>query len=156
MTVKVLVTGGAGYIGSHACKALARAGFEPVVFDNLSTGWKGAVHRGQGGDLGHTVEQSSGQARVHHDGLGPEGVQEREQAVAVGPGGEVGLRGVEQGGDQDLGRLGRDLRAGEGGGEGVADLGGGPVGGRRVGGGAVPEQQGQEAGAGSRGPAEVR
>ena len=46
MTVKVLVTGGAGYIGSHACKALARAGFEPVVFDNLSTGWKGAVKWG--------------------------------------------------------------------------------------------------------------
>jgi UDP-glucose 4-epimerase len=44
--VKVLVTGGAGYIGSHACKALARAGFEPVVFDNLSTGWKQAVKWG--------------------------------------------------------------------------------------------------------------
>jgi UDP-glucose 4-epimerase len=46
MAVKVLVTGGAGYIGAHACKALARAGFEPVVFDNLSTGWKGAVKWG--------------------------------------------------------------------------------------------------------------
>jgi UDP-glucose 4-epimerase len=46
MAVKVLVTGGAGYIGSHACKALARAGFEPVVFDNLSTGWSGAVKWG--------------------------------------------------------------------------------------------------------------
>ena len=46
MAVKVLVTGGAGYIGSHACKALARAGFLPVVFDNLSTGWKGAVQWG--------------------------------------------------------------------------------------------------------------
>ena len=46
MAVKVLVTGGAGYIGSHACKALARAGFQPVVFDNLSTGWKGAVQWG--------------------------------------------------------------------------------------------------------------
>jgi len=46
MAEKVLVTGGAGYIGSHACKALARAGFEPVVFDNLSTGWKGAVRWG--------------------------------------------------------------------------------------------------------------
>jgi UDP-glucose 4-epimerase len=46
MSVKVLVTGGAGYIGAHACKALARAGFEPVVFDNLSTGWKGAVKWG--------------------------------------------------------------------------------------------------------------
>lgn len=46
MSVNVLVTGGAGYIGAHACKALARAGFEPVVFDNLSTGWKGAVKWG--------------------------------------------------------------------------------------------------------------
>jgi UDP-arabinose 4-epimerase len=34
----IFVMGGAGYIGSHACKALARAGHEPVVFDNLSTG----------------------------------------------------------------------------------------------------------------------
>lgn len=46
MTIRVLVTGGAGYIGAHACKALARAGFEPVVFDNLSTGWKDAVRWG--------------------------------------------------------------------------------------------------------------
>lgn len=43
---KVLVTGGAGYIGSHACKALARAGFTPVAFDNLSTGWAEAVRYG--------------------------------------------------------------------------------------------------------------
>ena len=34
----ILVTGGAGYIGSHACKALKLAGFQPVVLDNLSTG----------------------------------------------------------------------------------------------------------------------
>ncbi|RYI24963.1 MAG: UDP-glucose 4-epimerase GalE [Acetobacteraceae bacterium] len=46
MAAKVLVTGGAGYIGSHACKALARAGYEPVVFDNLTTGWRGAVKWG--------------------------------------------------------------------------------------------------------------
>ena len=43
---KVLVTGGAGYIGSHACKALARAGFTPVAFDNQSTGWAEAVRYG--------------------------------------------------------------------------------------------------------------
>lgn len=43
---KVLVSGGAGYIGSHACKALKRAGFEPVTFDNLSTGWASAVKFG--------------------------------------------------------------------------------------------------------------
>ncbi|MBU1345837.1 MAG: UDP-glucose 4-epimerase GalE [Alphaproteobacteria bacterium] len=35
---KVLVTGGAGYVGSHACLALAEAGFAPVVYDNLSNG----------------------------------------------------------------------------------------------------------------------
>lgn len=34
----VLVTGGAGYIGSHTCKALAQAGFRPVTYDNLSEG----------------------------------------------------------------------------------------------------------------------
>lgn len=42
----VLVTGGAGYIGSHACKALSRAGYVPVVLDNLSTGWAEAVKFG--------------------------------------------------------------------------------------------------------------
>jgi UDP-glucose 4-epimerase len=46
MSEKVLVTGGAGYIGAHACKALARSGFTPVVFDNLSTGWSQAVKWG--------------------------------------------------------------------------------------------------------------
>ncbi|QHQ36842.1 UDP-glucose 4-epimerase GalE [Algicella marina] len=43
---KVLVTGGAGYIGSHACKQLAEAGYEPVTYDNLSTGWQDAVKFG--------------------------------------------------------------------------------------------------------------
>ena len=42
----VLVTGGAGYIGSHACKVLKSAGFIPVTFDNLSTGWEEAVKFG--------------------------------------------------------------------------------------------------------------
>lgn len=37
--MKVLVTGGAGYIGSHTCKALAAAGHEVLVYDNLSTGF---------------------------------------------------------------------------------------------------------------------
>lgn len=41
--MRVLVTGGAGFIGSHACKALAEAGALPVVFDNLSTGNADAV-----------------------------------------------------------------------------------------------------------------
>lgn len=42
----ILVTGGAGYIGSHACKLLAQAGYRPVAFDNLSTGWARAVRFG--------------------------------------------------------------------------------------------------------------
>jgi UDP-glucose-4-epimerase GalE len=42
----VLVTGGAGYIGSHACKALARAGFTPIAYDNLTSGHRGAVRWG--------------------------------------------------------------------------------------------------------------
>lgn len=46
MADRVLVTGGAGYIGSHACKALARAGFLPVAFDNLASGWADAVKWG--------------------------------------------------------------------------------------------------------------
>ncbi len=49
----ILVTGGAGYIGSHACKALALAGFVPVTYDNLVTGWQDAVKFGpfEQGDL---------------------------------------------------------------------------------------------------------
>ncbi len=49
----VLVTGGAGYIGSHACKALRAAGYTPVTYDNLCTGWEDAVKFGpfERGDL---------------------------------------------------------------------------------------------------------
>ncbi|WP_170510605.1 UDP-glucose 4-epimerase GalE [Ruegeria arenilitoris] len=49
----ILVTGGAGYIGSHACKALAQAGYVPVTYDNLVTGWQDAVKFGpfEQGDL---------------------------------------------------------------------------------------------------------
>ncbi len=42
----ILVTGGAGYIGSHTCKALAKAGYTPITFDNLSTGHRYAVKWG--------------------------------------------------------------------------------------------------------------
>ena len=44
--MKVLVTGGAGFVGSHACKALAAAGHELVVYDNLATGRADAVRWG--------------------------------------------------------------------------------------------------------------
>lgn len=42
----VLVTGGAGYVGSHCCKAFARNGWQVVVFDDLSRGWREAVQWG--------------------------------------------------------------------------------------------------------------
>lgn len=44
--VKVLVTGGAGYIGSHVCKALAQHGVEPVAFDSLERGHEDLVRWG--------------------------------------------------------------------------------------------------------------
>ncbi|WP_295205549.1 UDP-glucose 4-epimerase GalE [uncultured Brevundimonas sp.] len=42
----VLVTGGAGYVGSHTCLALSEAGFKPVVYDNLSNGHAAFVQWG--------------------------------------------------------------------------------------------------------------
>ncbi len=53
----ILVTGGAGYIGSHAARALRAAGYEVVIYDNLSTGWR---HLARGfelveGDIGDTT-----------------------------------------------------------------------------------------------------
>ncbi|AHG47538.1 UDP-glucose 4-epimerase [Rhizobium leguminosarum bv. trifolii CB782] len=42
----ILVTGGAGFIGSHICKTLARAGMVPVTYDNLSTGHADSVRWG--------------------------------------------------------------------------------------------------------------
>lgn len=44
--MKIFVTGGAGYVGSHCCKAFAEAGWEVVVYDNLSRGWVDFVRWG--------------------------------------------------------------------------------------------------------------
>ena len=57
----VLVTGGAGYIGSHVCKALAEAGDLPICFDTLEKGhdWAvrwGSLERGDFGDAGRLDE----------------------------------------------------------------------------------------------------
>ncbi len=46
MVESILITGGAGYIGSHVCKLLAQAGYRPVAFDNLSRGSREAVRWG--------------------------------------------------------------------------------------------------------------
>jgi UDP-glucose-4-epimerase GalE len=52
--VNILVTGGAGYVGSHACKALAAGGHLPITYDNLSRGNYWAVKWGpfEKGDIG--------------------------------------------------------------------------------------------------------
>lgn len=47
MTQKILVTGGAGYIGSHTVRQLGEAGYDVVVYDNLSTGSAKAVLHGE-------------------------------------------------------------------------------------------------------------
>jgi UDP-glucose-4-epimerase GalE len=63
----ILVTGGAGYIGSHACRALDAAGYQPVVYDNLSTGHRHFV-RGPlvVGDLldGATLKRAFAEHRI--------------------------------------------------------------------------------------------
>ena len=46
MSSNILVTGGAGYIGSHVCKALSLSGLTPIVFDNFSTGHRDFVKWG--------------------------------------------------------------------------------------------------------------
>ena len=51
--IPILVTGGAGYVGSHACKALAGRGYRPIVYDNLTFGHENLVKWGplEVGDL---------------------------------------------------------------------------------------------------------
>jgi UDP-arabinose 4-epimerase len=62
----ILVTGGAGYVGSHACKALAAAGYRPIVYDNLSRGHDSAVRWGPlvRGDL-HDTALLAGTLQLH-------------------------------------------------------------------------------------------
>lgn len=75
--MKVLVTGGAGYVGSHACKALAAAGHEPVAYDNLRAGHRWAVQWGpfEHGDIldaarvAETIERHGAQAVMHFAAL---------------------------------------------------------------------------------------
>eukprot|EP01034_Spumella_vulgaris_P015644 gene15644-19988_t len=63
---RVLVTGGAGYIGSHTAKLLHGAGVEPIVYDNLSTGNQSAVRWGPfvQGDILDTVQLT--RALINH------------------------------------------------------------------------------------------
>jgi UDP-arabinose 4-epimerase len=47
MSKRVFVTGGAGYIGAHCCKAFAQEGWEVIVYDNLTRGWRDFVRWGE-------------------------------------------------------------------------------------------------------------
>jgi UDP-glucose 4-epimerase len=64
----VVVTGGAGYIGSHAVKALRASGTKVVIYDNLSAGHRAAAARADAplevGDI-HDVERLSTVLRTH-------------------------------------------------------------------------------------------
>jgi len=64
---KVLVTGGAGYIGAHCCKELAARGYEPVVFDSLAKGHREFVRWGElfQGDI--TAPADLDRCFQHHD-----------------------------------------------------------------------------------------
>jgi UDP-glucose 4-epimerase len=69
---KILVTGGAGYIGSHTTLALCSRGYDVVVYDNLSTGHAEAVlppARLEVGDLAETDKLSALMARENFDGI---------------------------------------------------------------------------------------
>ena len=74
----ILVTGGAGYIGSHTCKALASAGYLPVAYDDLSRGhaWAvqwGPLERGNISDpdrLREVLRRYSPVAAIHFAGFG--------------------------------------------------------------------------------------
>jgi len=69
----ILVTGGAGYIGSHTCKTLARAGHTPVTYDNLSRGFAHAVKWGpfergdilDGARLAEVIARHRPEAAIH-------------------------------------------------------------------------------------------
>lgn len=73
MSPKILVTGGAGYIGSHTCKALAAAGYTPIVLDNLSAGHRWAVKWGplvvadiaDRAQVSQTIKEYGVQAVIH-------------------------------------------------------------------------------------------
>lgn len=69
--MRVFVTGGAGYVGSHCCKAFAQAGHEVVAFDNLSRGWRDFVRYGPliEGDLLDTETLKAALARTRPDAV---------------------------------------------------------------------------------------
>ena len=74
--MRVLITGGAGYIGSHTAQRFAASGVEPVAFDNLQTGHRWAVRWGplvegdlaDGGAIWEALQQYRPEAVIHFAG----------------------------------------------------------------------------------------
>jgi UDP-glucose-4-epimerase GalE len=85
----ILVTGGAGYIGSHTCKQLAASGHTPIVYDNLSNGHRDAVRWGpfEAGDitdgerLRAVIRAHKPQAVIHFAGLIEVGISVADPAA---------------------------------------------------------------------------
>ncbi len=79
--MRVFVTGGAGYIGSHTCKALAEQGHQVAVYDNLSTGFRNLVRWGDffHGDIRHVHN-----LRSALQAFKPDGVIHFASSIAVG------------------------------------------------------------------------
>ncbi len=85
----ILVTGGAGYIGSHTCKQLAAAGHTPIVYDNLSNGHRDAVRWGpletgdvtDGERLREAIRAHKPQAVIHFAGLIEVGISVADPAA---------------------------------------------------------------------------
>lgn len=71
MAPTIFVTGGAGYVGSHCCKAFAQAGWNVVVFDSLSRGWRDFVKWGPliEGDIRDAAHLSAAIADVRPDAV---------------------------------------------------------------------------------------
>lgn len=65
----ILVTGGAGYVGSHCCKAFSKAGWRVVVFDSLYRGWRDMVKWGEliEGDIMDRAALNAAIAQVRPD-----------------------------------------------------------------------------------------
>jgi UDP-glucose-4-epimerase GalE len=96
----VLVTGGAGYIGSHCCRALHAAGYHPVVYDNFSTGHRsfvtGSLVTGDlqdGARLAHAIAQYDIAAVMHFaaSSLVGESVVDPQKYYANNVGGTLSL-----------------------------------------------------------------
>lgn len=106
----VLVTGGAGYIGSHVCKALVRAGMLPVTYDDLSRGHEWAVKWGpfvrgsllQRHTLLEAVERHQPVAVVHLAGFTYVGESVRDPLLYYRNNVEGSLRLIEVCADQGV------------------------------------------------------